>query len=101
MIQGIQIDLSSEELQRHLSERAEYHADKATMYADQVQALRREGVGQTAQSNDPVHSLQQSERHHRNRAELFGFIADRIIPNETYRVSESDLTRLELIGQYL
>ena len=35
---------------------------------------------------------------HKQRRDFFGVIADHLVEDETYRLSEGDLTRLEIIG---
>jgi hypothetical protein len=101
MIEGLKIDVSADELTSHLNERVEYHKAKREFYEKQVQGLRDGGVGQGMQSNDPVSSLQGSAKSHGDREGLFRFLADHVVTDETYRLSEQDLTRLEIIGRYL
>lgn len=100
MIEGIKIELSSKELRDHLLERVSYHDGKRAFYEGQVASLRAGGVNEQAVSNDPVSSLEMSARRHSERADFFSFMADHLI-DETYRLSESDLTRIEIIGKAL
>lgn len=99
MIQGFKLDFQSEELRKHLEERAKYHAGKAEWYAGQVNNLKSGGVSETRHSNDPVGSLTHSMNDHKAKADLFSLMAKHVIPNETYRLDESDLSRLELISR--
>ena len=102
MIEGIFMDVTSAELDEHLRARALHHKDRAGTYARQSAELEADQSEHDQNlSNNPVRSLKDSQRHHQTRAELFTFMADHLVPNEVYRVSESDLTRLELIGQHL
>jgi hypothetical protein len=100
MIEGLKIEISSAELTDHISARAEFHEGKAAFYDEQVSALKAGGVGAIAQSNDPVSSLQGSARQHMERSAFFRFMAEHLIPDETYRLDESDLGRLEIVSRY-
>jgi len=101
MIEGVKIDVSSAELEQHLRERVAHHGERTEFYRGQVDALREGGVGQQAATNDPISSLEQSAKHHADRAAFFRFLADHVVPKQTYRLSEQDLTRIEVIGRYL
>lgn len=101
LIEGIKFDLSRDELHKHLGERADHHRAKAHYYEQQVASLIKNGAEQSTATNNPVYSLQQSQKSHSERCAFFVFIADHLIPGATYRLSESDLTRLELLGKYL
>src|ERR1043166_6517942 len=99
MISGIKIDLSSLELQDLLNERVQYHEAKITQYQKQAEGLR--GVGKAeGQSFDPEEQVQRKVEDHRHRFALFTFPRDHLIPNETYRLEETDLIRLELLSRY-
>lgn len=100
MIDGLKIHVSSEEIRGHLEKRAGYHRDKASFYAKQASQLREGGVGTTGHSNDPVGSLQSSQRSHEEKSAFFAFMAEHVIPNDTYQLSENDLTRLEFVSRY-
>jgi hypothetical protein len=100
MIEGLKIELKSAELVGHIKKRAEYHKTKAEWYAKQVGELHKGGVESSYNSNDPVRSLQASEKDHTEKSALFLFLAEHIVPNEVYRLTESDLSRLELVSRY-
>lgn len=100
MIEGLKIDVSSTELEEHLSKRVEYHTERAEFYGLQVQNLKAGGVGILAQSNDPVSSLEGSEKSHQDKAAFYRFMKDHVIPDETYRLTEQDLVRLEIVSRY-
>lgn len=101
MIEGLKLDFSTEQLQGHLRGKISYHREKARWYASRIADLKSGGVQQPEHgvSNDPVQSLDRSRRSHHERAELFQVMYDHLIPNETYRLSETDLVKLELIGE--
>jgi hypothetical protein len=101
MIEGLKIEIPTRELREHIEARAQYHRDKAEWYAGQVSNLRAGGLAeQRHMSNDPVSSLERSEQDHREKCAFFSFLAEHLIPDETYRLTEADLSRLEFISRY-
>jgi hypothetical protein len=101
VIEGLKIELSGGELHEHLEGRAEYHAERATFYENQSMTLLAGGVMEGGASNDPVSSLQSSARSHREKQGFFKFLADHLMVIETYRLTEQDLIRLEIVSRYL
>lgn len=101
MIEGMKIRIDSEELQKHLEERATFHKAKADWYQQQRDALLAGGERAQGVTNDPVSSLEASARQHAERAGFFSFLADHVVLDEMYQLPESDLTRLELVSRYL
>jgi hypothetical protein len=100
MIEGLKIEIPTEELRQHIEGRSEHHRDKAEWYGGQVRSLRAGGLAESHVSNDPVSSLERSELNHRDKAAFFAFLADHLIEGETYRLTEDDLARLEFISRY-
>ena len=100
MIDGIKIDVKSDELRAHIQMRAIHHDNKAKWYNDQIRGLKSGGIAESGNSNDPVGSLQNSMRNHQEKFALFQFMADHIVPDEVYRLAESDLSRLEFVSRY-
>ena len=101
MIEGLKLDFTSKQLQEHIAGRRQHHDGKQAWYAQQIASLKAGGMRQESPTSDPMDSLERSRKMHETKAELFKVMADHVIPNETYRLSESDLTRLELIsGHY-
>ncbi len=101
MIKGIEIEISAADLQKHLSERANYHAGKEEFYKGQVASLQKGMTENQNVSNDPISSLKRSAESHGNKRAFFQFIADHIITGETYRLNEEDLARMEVYSKYL
>lgn len=99
MIEGLCIDVSAKELKKHLGARAEYHAKKAAWYKNQSKALNEGGAG-TGMSNDPVRSLQASAQEHREKSAYFRFMEQHLVKNEIYRLSQDDLSQIELSSRY-
>jgi len=100
MIEGLKIKITSDELRKHLQERSKYHLDKVTFYNGQVTALQDSGLSSNMTSNDPVGSLKSSAEKHQDKFALFTFMAEHVIPNEEYILSENDLSRIELASRY-
>ena len=96
IIEGVKIDVPSDELKTHLLDRATLHHEKAARYDSQARELQELG-DQQGQTNDPVHGLQMKFQEHQRKAELFSFMANHLVPGVTYRLSERDLTYVEII----
>ena len=47
-----------------------------------------------------ANSLKQDYERHNDRVVLFKFMAEHIIPNETFILDENDLRKLEVLPQY-
>src|ERR1700704_3567383 len=101
MIDGLKIELKSDELKTTIQSRADHHKAKVKFYEEQVVALQEQGVSQAHITNDPITGLKNSAQEHRKQYAFFSFVADHIIPNEIYRIDEYGLTRLELTAKYL
>ena len=99
MITGLCIDVSAKELKEHLAARASHHEKKAKWYREQTVALTKGGV-ESGHSNDPVRTLQESERLHQEKAAYFRFMERHLVKNETYRLSQQDLGQIELSSRY-
>lgn len=101
MIEGIRIDVSSDELVARLAERIQFHHEKAKRYAAQIEALTSSGIQPNpSNSGDPFRDLTQHRDTHANKVALFTFMRDHVVPNETYRLSEQDLGRIEILDRY-
>jgi hypothetical protein len=99
MVEGLWIEMSSDKLRSLLNTRVGYHSDKAAWYKKQANALS-EQVETTNASNNPTQSLRSSQREHEGKATFFRVLADNVIPNETYRLSEENCLRIELYSRY-
>lgn len=109
-IEGVQLSISSGELKDLLMTRVDYHAGRATFFSKKAEELapeleaaddEAEEIGKYmsgGRGNDPAAQLAQKAKHHRNRATVLKFMAEHLVPNETYILTESDLQRIEVIG---
>jgi len=104
MITGFQLDVSSDELKNHLQIKADYHKGKAESYGRQLEGVTKlmsdepnAGLGQTVNADTGLHNQYRS---HAQRASFFKFCADHILPNETYRLTEENLIKLEFVERF-
>lgn len=101
MVEGLKVRLSTEGLKRLLEERVEYHDTKEQWYSSQIENLKAGGLRpMVAATNDPVSSLETSKEQHKSKAVYFQFLADNLIPNEQYVLSNDDLLRLEIVNRF-
>ena len=99
MIEGVKLNISSDELKKKILERVEYHRQKFEFYSKKVEEL--EPVkGEMESSSNAFTDLKNKADNHQARMEFFQFLADHIIPKEIYRLQTQDLTNLEFISRY-
>lgn len=98
MIEGLHFDLSSDELKAHLEARARHHDSRVEFYQGQAKQLRDGGAQPTNYSNgDPIRNLEEKAAGHLEARERFSWLATHVVKNETYRLSEADASKVELI----
>lgn len=104
LIEGLKVDISSEELKAFLLDKADYHGKKAEAYAEQakgVKNLQEEDEPESMRfSNSPSHSLRQSAESHARRFRFYAFLAQHVIPNATYRLTEQDMAFIEMYSRH-
>lgn len=100
MIEGLWIEMKSDKLRGLFEERAKYHSGKANWYKKQADTIATEVDEARQVTNNPVQSLRASEKQHQDKAAFFTVLAENVIPNETYRLSEQNCMRIELYAQY-
>jgi len=101
MIEGILIDVPADELKDHINGRALEHTNKAKAYQHQVEILRSAGTTLDMRTSaDPIRDLEYEIKEHENKAGFFLFMAEHLVIDEVYRLSESDLARLEIAARY-
>ena len=100
MIEGLKIKVNSAELKAQIESRATYHSERAKWYERQIGNLRAGGVMPGELTSDPVSRLERSAKEHQEKAALFFFMAEHIIPNEEYILDEGDLSFIELYSRY-
>lgn len=97
MIQGLHFDVQSEELKDIISRQITKHVAKAKEYAGQLERLS--GLETSGGSMDPKKDLEGHRTHHENSVKTLTFLRDHVVPNETYRLSESDLATIGLVSR--
>ena len=109
MIQGLQLDISAEELIERLDARIAHHRSRAAFYEAQLGKLAEVETA-ADDEDDPIQSLRHGSprdglerklRDHRDRAAFLTFLRDHIVPKETYRLEERDLRTLEIVPSHL
>jgi hypothetical protein len=102
---GFTLDIKSDTLTKYLASRGEHHAARARIYeskVEEISKLKEDSDDETAMmskgagTGDPVESLRSSARKHNKRARFFSFASEHIAKGRTYRLSQSDLTSLEI-----
>ena len=85
MIDGIEIELTTEELRGHLTRRAAFYREVQR----DCEALAAKQVG-----TDWIEAAKSDARHHGNKAEFYEYAAAHLIENEKYRVQYELFSRL-------
>jgi hypothetical protein len=104
VIDGLRFDMSSDELRDYLSQRVAHHEEREQFYAKQLQALKDGAQGEEMPhytGGNPIDGLTTKTQEHRNKARMFAFMRDHVTPNEQYRLNETDLAKIEILGRYL
>ena len=106
MIDGIRIDLTADELVRHLDERIRHHHDRATELERKAQRVADLETPETdLEDEEPmmacwpgvVHDMERRAARHRSREALLVFLRNHVVASEIYRLSERDLRSVELL----
>jgi hypothetical protein len=102
MIEGLYFDIEYDELKKHLEDKVFHHNSRTTWYQQRITDLKAGGVESDAQvsGGSPISNLENQAKSHKQRADLFAFMADHLIEGETYRLSENELIKVELISRY-
>lgn len=100
MIEGLKFGMASQELKSYLGERVTHHRERAAWYRKKADELTAGGVtSANITGGDPVGAMNTKAKQHEQGAALFQFMHDHVIPDETYQLGDSDLTRLEIISR--
>lgn len=101
MVEGLQVDVKSEELVKILTERLEHHQKKADTYTSKASELGAQiklieedmEVGKVS-GGTPVEQLQRKAREHQEHVTWYEFMLKHVIVNDVYRLGQRDLQRL-------
>lgn len=111
-IQGLKLTMSSEELKKTCESRIAYHQEKADWCAKEIERLEPElekfrdeaqkmgKMGRSNNVNNAAASFKNEYQRHFDKVTLFKFMAEHVIPSETYILDENDLKKLEVLPQY-
>jgi hypothetical protein len=98
------IEISREELVKHLRARGVYHARRAATLHEQAEVMERSNEAVRAYSMassisfmDPVAELLRGAETHLDREKWFTFVAGHLSPTDPIHLDDAELTRLELL----
>jgi hypothetical protein len=104
VIDGFKVEVTSDEIVRHLEQRIRHHRDIAAECV--AKAKRLESLEPPEDDDDEdaelgmmwpgyQEELQRRAARHRHREAMLSFFRDRVVANEIYRLAERDLRSLE------
>jgi hypothetical protein len=96
MIEGLKVTIKGTELRQLCLKRAKHHLARAKVYAQQESVMvqsRIEGAASSSGS-DPVRDIKDKREEHESGASEMSFIADHIVPRESYLLDLSALSKL-------
>lgn len=119
MIEGFKLRVTATELRDHCTSRADYHEGRADQKEGELPGLKealakveavtganislpdlahmtKSRATYAMDVDQPVEQLERDIRDHRNKSLVFRFFASHLF-DEDYTLSESDLTRLEIL----
>jgi hypothetical protein len=101
MIQGLQIDVPSDELIKILQERLAHHQSKAETYEKkakelgaQIAAIEEDMELGKVSGGTPVEQLSKKAREHKDQAGWYDFMIKHVVQKDVYRLEQKDLQRL-------
>lgn len=114
MIEGLKYHFTSEQIAKHMRDRADHHEKRAVTKEEALPKMKEalEEIKKNAPTNhlggmsksgamynvgNPDEDLERDIKDHRNKALVFRTLSEHLAPNETYVLTESDLTRLEIL----
>lgn len=104
MIEGFGIELTADELARHLDERIRHHHDRAIDFERRAKELETLNASADDDEDGLVggwpclgSELERKTARHRDRETLLVFFRNHLVAGEVYRLSEADLRSLELL----
>jgi hypothetical protein len=101
VIEGFRIDVTAEEVVRHLDERIRHHSERARDF--EARARQAGSDSRVDDEDEPlalcwpgfVHDLERRAARHRRRELFLIFARDHVVSNDIYRLTEKDLRALE------
>lgn len=107
MIEGLKVDVKSEELVKILTERMQHHLERSEAYNKKAAELKATlsgleedlSVGKVS-NNSASGGLETKAREHKDKSTYYKFLLDHVIQNDTYRLDQADLERLGVSVRY-
>lgn len=90
MIEGLKIEMSTDQLSARLAERILWHQQTVDAYEEELSRSR--GGSRDGRRN----VLEQEMREHQEQVVVLSLLRDHLIPNEVYRLMENDLRFADL-----
>ena len=107
MIQGLQVDVKSDELKAIIEERFKHHTDRSEVYAKKAEELKKSIAGleedlavSKVSNGSAADGLEGKSREHKDKATYYKFLLDHVIQNDVYRLGQEDLKRLGISTHY-
>lgn len=107
MINGLQVDVKSDELSKILQERMKHHEDKSHVYevkaaelAKTIKDIEEDMTVGKVSGGTPAENLVAKSREHREKASYYKFMIDHVIQNDVYRLGQEDLQRLGITTRF-
>jgi len=102
MIEGIVVRMDSEELKAHLLKRLEHHTQRAKFYEQECKKFKAEAedaeIRQGQATFTQTHkAMEESASTHKRAIRWFRFVADHLIPDETYHLDTKALNEIEAV----
>lgn len=102
MVQGLLVDVKSDELLSIFKERLVHHQEKSKTYAEQANALAAQlknieedlMTGKVSGGGTPIDTLNKKAREHQDNAHWYDFMIKHVIQNDVYRLDQRDLQRI-------
>ncbi len=106
MIEGLKVDVRAGEIVDHLDERIRYH--RTRVECNEQQLSKAAGMGDEGDEQDGAmpfpggapstrFRIEQRLRGHQERIAALTFLREHVVKDEIYRLSEEDLTALEIV----
>ena len=96
MIDGLKIQMTTEELECRLAERILWHEQVADEYQEEWRRPESEREDQLM----PEHMIEHEMREHREQAATLRMLREHLVPAEIYRLTEFDLRFADLVADF-
>lgn len=96
MIEGLKVTVDGKELTELCWARSQWHEARAQLYRNQaasIEANKLEGMHNTSAGN-PAEQLKEKAKTHESDSSELKFIAEHLVPSETYLLGREDLAKL-------